>query len=158
MPLQDTEGRACGKCGGSGTLTYRTLGDALPTPMGNGTTVQAMGGFGTRPCECVRDLPAIDGEATWWGSETIFSEVVQVPIFNEAAEVNAECEIPYRGDGRRVHRTAANAYYPPLINVDTPRSMTFHAEDARKFADALRAAADACDKADALATATEDSP
>ena len=144
----------CEKCGGKGTITYRTLGDAMPTPLGDGTTIQATGGHGTRPCECVRDLPAIDGKATWWSSESIYSKVVVVPIHNEAVEISADCEIPLMDNGRRVHRTAENAYYPPLVEVETPPSLTLHSDTARELATALVAAADACDKADELASQT----
>lgn len=149
-------GVSCEKCD-NGKITYRTLGDALPTELGDGTTIQMGDGFGTRPCECVRDLPPVDGEASWWDDESIYSKVVPVPIHNEAVEVGASCEIPLREDGRRVHRTADNAYYPPLIDVQAPKSMTLHAETARELAAALNAAADACDKADKLAmdTATD---
>jgi hypothetical protein len=77
---------------------------------------------------------------------------VSVPIGNECIEVDADCEIPRGPDGRRYHRTAENAYYPPLINLAFPApSVTLHADSAREFAKALNAAADACDKADELA-------
>lgn len=150
-----SEQSACEKCGGTGVVSYKTLGDAMPRDIGNGMTVQDMGGSGARPCECVRDLPAIDGEATWWSSESIYSEVVVVPIGNECVEIAATCEIPLNGGGRRLRRTADNAYYPPLVEVQVAQpNMTLHSDTARELAASLIAAADACDKADELAMAT----
>lgn len=148
--LQQTD-NPCAKCGGSGKISYRTLGDLEPTDMGDGTSIQAMGGWSTRACECVRDLPAIDGKATWWETETIHSAVVAVPIFDEAVEITADCEVPRGPDGRRYHRNYENAYYPPLIAVESPEKITLHSETARELAQALIAAADACDNADELA-------
>lgn len=124
--------------------------------MGNGTTIQNIGGSGSRPCACVRDLPAIDGKATWWNTETIYSAVVGIPIGNECMEITADCEIPLNDAGRRLHRTADNAYYPPLVNVEGLGRAMLHSDTAREIAAALIAAADACDKADELAIATRD--
>lgn len=145
----------CERCGGTGKVSYRTLGSLDPTPIGDGMTIQDMGGSGTRACACVRDLPAIDGEATWWETEAVYSEVVGVPIGDECIEITADVEVPRMENGQRVHRTAANAYYPPLIDVEVaaPKT-TLHSDTARELAAALIAAADACDKADELAMAT----
>jgi hypothetical protein len=141
----------CDKCGGTGKINYRTPGDLEPTQLTEDTTIQNIGGWSTRACSCVRDLPATDGHATWWESETIYSAVVDVPIGAECIEVKAECEVPRGDDGRRYHRTADNSYFPPLVELEFPRpGVMLHAEDARKFAAALIAAADACDKADEL--------
>lgn len=140
----------CEKCGGTGKLRY----DIAPTPgtidLGDGMTMVDMGGSGTAACECVRDLPACDGTATWWDLESIFSESVPVPIGDDSIEVRADCEIPRAANGRRVHRTPENAYYPPLVEVELLGStVTFHAVDARVLAAALVKAADACDERDA---------
>ncbi len=124
---------ACELCNGSGTKTYSILGDAMPRDLGDGTTIQDMGGFGTRACQCVRDLPATDGK---------------VPIGCEAVEISADCEVPRGPDGRRYHRTPENAYYPPLIRLDMECAATLHADTAREIAAALVAAADACDARD----------
>jgi hypothetical protein len=148
----------CEKCGGTGKIRYRTPGDLEPTQFTEDTTIQNVGGWSTRACSCVRDLPAIDGEATWWELETVHHAVVPVPIFDEAVEINAEVEVPRGDDGRRYHRTAENAYYPPLITVESPARITLHSETAREIATALIAAADACDKADELAAATMPPP
>jgi hypothetical protein len=143
----------CAICNGTGKVKYRMLGDAMPTDVGNGVSVQAMDGWGTKPCACVKDLPAIAGVASWWDLETIYSKVVTVPIGNECAEITADCEIPRNDNGRRLHRTAENAYYPPLIRFEVPGHMTLHSDTAREMAAALIAAADACDKADELSVA-----
>ena len=142
----------CGICNGSGEVQYRTIGDALPTDLGNGVTIQSRGGTSTRACSCVRDLPATDGTATWWDSETLYTQIVMAPIFNECFEVAATGEVPRNEHGRRVHRTRENAHWPSLIHLDAPASSTLHPVDARKLAAALSEAADACDRADALAT------
>lgn len=144
----------CEKCGGTGILAYRIAGTVDKIDLGNGTTIQDMGGHGSRPCPCVADLPAIDGTATWWSSESIYSTVVMVPIGNECCEISADCEIPLNDAGRRLHRTGENAYYPPLVKVLGLADATLHSDTAREIAAALLAAADACDKADQLAEAT----
>lgn len=138
----------CERCNGTGRQTYRRIGDAMATDIGGGVSVQSLGGHGTRACQCVRDLPAIHGEATWWETESIYSEIVDVPIGCECIEVAADCEVPRRDDGRRLHRAPHNAWYPPLVTVESPASVTLHAQDARKLADALTAAADACEARD----------
>jgi hypothetical protein len=116
--------------------------------IGDGVVVRDMGGTGTRACSCVRDLPPIEGHASWWETETIYSEVVAVPIGDEYIEVKADGEVPRDDQGRRVQRTPENAYYPALVAIEGPGCMTLHGEDARKFATALIAAADACDARD----------
>jgi hypothetical protein len=143
---------ACEKCGDTGKIRYSFLGDVAPRPFGSdGTTIQYMGGSGTRACSCVRDLPAIDGKATWWETESIYSEVVQVPIGCECITVEADCEVPRDENGRRVHRTGDNVYYPALIRMEAPVSSTLHSDSARELAAALIAAADECDKRDGAA-------
>lgn len=144
----------CPKCSGKGKLTYGIAGSDERVDLGGGVYMTDGGGFGTRACPCVADLPAIDGTATWWESETVYSEIVDIPIGADCCEINADAEIPRANNGRRVHRTADNAYYPPLVRVMGLGDATFHAEDARKLAAVLNAAADACDKADELAMAT----
>lgn len=143
----------CEKCGGAGKVRY-SIASSGSRDLGDGVTITDMGGTGTRACSCVRDLPAIDGKATWWETETIYSEVVVVPIGNEAVEITADCEVPRDENGRRVHRTAQNAYYPPLIRLEMECAATLHSDTAREIAAALVAAADACDKADELVVAT----
>lgn len=144
----------CAECGGTGKIGYRTLGGDVVN-LGNGVVMEELGGWSTRPCACVKDLPAADGKASWWTSETVYAETVAIPIGNEAVEITADCEVPRAENGRRVHRTAENAYYPPLVDVVTDRDkLTLHSDTAREIAAALIAAADACDEADELACQT----
>lgn len=144
---------SCEKCGGTGKLRYDIAPSGEARRVGD-VIIEDRGGSGTRACPCVRDLPAVDGHAKWWESETIHSAVVDVPIFQECVEIEATCEVPRAENGQRVHRTAENAYYPPLVEVQTPEKLTLHSDTARELATALIAAADACDRADALADAT----
>lgn len=71
-----------------------------------------------------------------------------MPIGCECIEIAADCEVPRREDGRRLHRTPPNAWYPPVVTIESPASVTLHAEDARKLAAALSAAAGVCDARD----------
>jgi hypothetical protein len=153
-PTHRQQSDSCKECGGKGKISYRTPADLEPVDMGNGTTIQSMGGWSTRACSCVKDLPALDGVATWWDMESIYSEVVGVPIGAACIEVDADCEVPRDESGRRLHRTMENAYYPPLIRMVVPGDVTLHSDSARELAAALIAAADACDKADSLARET----
>lgn len=140
---------ACERCGGSGKVRYSILPsrpDAVD--LGGGVSVKDMGGSGTRACVCVRDLPPTAGHASWWETETIWSDVVPVPIGDGCVEITADGEVPRREDGRRVHRTQENAYYPALIRVSVAGDMTLHPEDARALAAALIVAAQACEERD----------
>lgn len=138
---------SCRRCGDTGKVGYRTLGEVEPRDMGT-FTVQDMGGWGTRACECVRDLPPVDGRATWWESETLYSKVVDVPIGCECIELRVDGEVPRMADGRRAHRTGDNVYYPTLISLEPPGKVELFPEDARKLAEALIEAADICEQAD----------
>lgn len=148
--------RPCAKCGGSGKVVYDVPPALEEHRLTDGTTIRDMGGFDTRACSCVAGLPAHDGKATWWGLESVFNEVVSIPIHCEAVEIDAQVEVPRDEGGRRVHRTARNAFYPPLVEAQTPESLTLHAETARELAAALIAAADACDEADRPAYETRE--
>jgi hypothetical protein len=50
-------------------------------------------------------------------------------------------------DNFRLHRRG-NRFYPTLIEVDAPNTMTLHSDTARTLARALMAAADAADRID----------
>lgn len=130
----------CSKCGDTGKLSYRTAKQE-PVPVGDGFTIQDMGTSGTRACSCVRDLPAIEGDATWWESETVFSEVFTDTIYpDNAVEVTVDSEVPRDENGRRVVRRG-NRYYPTMIGVDGELGL-IHAGMADDFADLMRRAAD----------------
>lgn len=151
--MTNPESSVCAECGGKGKISYRTpKGDSYK--LGD-TVVTDLGGISTRPCKCVKDLAPVAGKATWWTSDVIYTETVVIPIGSEALEITAECEVPRGENGAALLRTAANAYYPPLIDLTTERDkLTLHSDTAREIAAALVAAADACDKADELACAT----
>lgn len=140
-------GSSCQKCGGDGKIVYRTIGDAMPTDLGNGVAVQNTGGFSTRACSCVRDLPPIEGKATWWESETAWSVVFTDTIISDAAEITVDAEVPRDENGRRVVMRG-NRYYPTWVELQAPPRMLMHPDAARAFALKLLAAAEACDAVD----------
>lgn len=138
----------CG-CKGTGKIGYVIPGDPEPRPIGGGCTVQIGDGYGTRACECVRDLPAIYDRATWWEWESVYSAEVSVPVHDDSISIRVGCEVPRKEDGRRCHRTADNCYYPALIDLEVScEQLTLFPDTARELAAALIAAADACEKAD----------
>lgn len=141
-PSEASSTETCERCSGKGTVTYDIPGDGA----------SAMGGFGTRPCVCVKDLPAVHGKATWWDWETLYSTGVPVLMpASEAIGITAGCEVPRRDDGRRVHRIARNVWYPALIDMYVGKEkVMLDSERARKLGAALIEAADACDKADEM--------
>lgn len=139
--------QSCSRCGGKGTVVYREIGDALPTDIGNGVTIQNTGGLSTRSCSCVRDLPPIDGKATWWESENVWSAVFTGTIENEACEITVDAEVPRDENGRRVVMRG-NRYFPTWVEVQAPPLMRLHPEDARRLALKLLAAAEVCDSID----------
>ena len=140
----------CKICNGTGKVVHHEPPSSDVRDIGNGMTMQCMGGMFTRACACVRDLPPIDGAATWWDMEPVFGGVVAVPVGGEAIEVSVRVEVPRNDAGRRLHRTAENFYYPTLIEMEGPETVTFFPATARELSRVLLAAADACEKADTL--------
>jgi hypothetical protein len=146
----------CEICGGKGTVTYDIPATEAAVGIG-GMNVQGLGGFCTRPCACVRDLPAIYGEAKWWDSEMIRRDVIEIPVGDRSVSVKTTCEVPRDDGGRRLHRTVENSYFSPLIEFETDGDeLTLLAGDARKVAAALIAAADACDAIETKSQALTD--
>lgn len=140
----------CERCGGKGKISYRTIGDAMPRDIGNGVQVQDMGGWGTRACECVRDLAPVDDKATWWESEIVWSEVWDDSILPDSVlELEVSAEVPRRADGRRVVMRG-NRYYPTWLDVILPNGdkLMLHPEQARGLALKLMAGALACEAVD----------
>lgn len=149
----------CSKCGGTGKITYTVPPSGRSVDLGDGVVMEDMGGHSTRACPCVRDLPPIAGHARWWELETLYRTVVDAFIYDISIDVTAECEVPRDERGRRVFRTAENAYYPPLVEMLVEdQNVTMHSETARELGLALIAAADACDCRDALAVVTQPGP
>jgi hypothetical protein len=101
----------------------------------------------TIPCECRKALPPREGQASWWGLESIYSQDVRIPVGDESFEVSVSAEVPYDSANYRVQRRG-NRYYPTLIDIECPDFMTLHACTARDLARALLAAAEAAEKID----------
>lgn len=131
----------CERCDGSGKLTYHEDHlDARGEVVGHTT--------GTRACGCVRDLPPIDGKATWWESEVAWQHVFTDSIFPDSvAEMTVNAEVPRDEHGRRVVMRG-NRYYPTWLEVDWPDRMLLHPDQARELALKLLAGAEVCDSID----------
>lgn len=139
----------CTACSGTGKASYVIPGDSEPRQIGGGYSVQTMDGYGTRACECVRDLPSMYGRAKWWEWESVYSAEVSVPVGDETISISVGCEVPRSERGRRCHRTVENCYYPALIDLEaSSEKVTLFSSTARELAAALIAAAEACEKAD----------
>lgn len=137
----------CEKCGGTGKIGYRTSGGDTVT-MSDGTVIQEMSGYSTRACSCVRDLPAIEGHATWWETEIVWSKVWTDSIYPDSAvEMQVETEVPRDENGRRVHMRG-NRYYPTMVDVELPSKLLMHPFQARDLALKLMAAAQVCEDID----------
>jgi hypothetical protein len=99
----------------------------------------------------VRDLPPIEGHATWWESETVFSEVFTDTITpDNAVEVTVDTEVPRDENGRRVVMRG-NRYYPTMITVDgepracsTGRAQRVRRALLQRAADKVREIDDPC--------------
>lgn len=152
MTPTDRRGVQC-ECDGSGRIV-----DTIPesdhwTSIGNGVSIRNAGGFSSRLCDCRTSLPKRDGHATWWGaSETVFEDTVEFALFDEHASISVGVETCISEDNYLVHRTAENAYYPCVIHLemsDTDLSWLL-ADDIRKLAAMLTAAADKCDEIDGV--------
>lgn len=142
-PLPD-----CEECKGTGKIGYRTPADPTPRVLVDGTTITQGEGWGTRPCKCVRELPAIEGQATWWGTETVWERVVECGVFpDDLAELTVRPEVPYAENGMRVHRRG-NRYFGTHVDAMFPTSAWLMPDDARRLALALLAAAEAADAID----------
>jgi hypothetical protein len=133
---------ACERCD-NGKVRYKVAPSGLRVVGdGDGVVIEDLGGSGTRACACVRDLPEVDEQATWWESETVWQRVHAIPIFDERIEIQVDAEVPRTDSGRRAVMRG-NRYYPALISVEQPPSLTLSADDARDYALALLAAAEA---------------
>lgn len=128
---------ACERCDGTGKLTYEHEDAPVKCPDGTIITSRTSG---TRACPCVRDLPPVVEEATWWESETVWSRVHAIPIHDDRIEVDVDAEVPRTKNGRRAVMRG-NRYYPTLIHVEQPERLTLSADDAIEYAGALMAAA-----------------
>lgn len=129
----------CARCEGKGTL--RTHEDHLGH---DGSVIGHTSG--TRACPCVRDLPAIDGHATWWELEVVWEKTIRVG-YDDVFEVVVTSEVPRMDDGQRVHRKG-NRYWPTMIDTHGEVGRSHTADTLREVSAALLAAALAAESID----------
>jgi hypothetical protein len=135
----------CGRCNGTGKLRYEE--EHLPVQHADGTIVEGRTS-GTRPCRCVRDLPAIEGDASWWNSEVVWESVFNDSIgLDEVVEISVCSEVPRREDGRRV-QMLGNRCYPTMVELHLPSEMLMHPFQLRDLALKLLAAVAAAEAID----------
>lgn len=137
----------CDKCNDTGTLRHEIGPIMPPVDMGNGVTLESMGGLMSSLCECRKSLPPRHGKAAWWNTEDRLSETYKT-IVSDEIHATVNLEVPISIDNYRVHRTRDNAYYPAAITLDLPAdNVTFHTvEDLRGFAAFLIKIADQAEK------------
>lgn len=131
----------CARCQGSGKISFTHEDRDDDGTLRSSTS-------GAYQCECVRDLPPIEGEATWWNDEEVWSCVLNDSIGpDDVVELSVRAEVPLREDGRRVVMRG-NRYYPTWVTAHLPKRIQLHPEQARTLALKLMAAAEACDAVD----------
>jgi hypothetical protein len=135
------ETAVCARCEGTGKIRYdHDELDAQGEVIGHTS--------GTRACICVRDLPPIDGDASWWDLEVVWQKVWAEGIYPDAvAEITVSAEVPRGEDGRRRH-LRGNRYYPTMIEIEWPDRMLLHPFMARELALRLMSAAAAAEAID----------
>lgn len=139
------------ECDGSGRIVDRIPPSDHSTPIGDGLSIQSMGGYSSRLCSCRKKLPKRDGKASWWGaSESVFEKTVEFAMFDEWATLSVGVETCINEDNYLVHRTPENMYYPCIAHLElSEQNLTWLlAEDMRKLAAMLLDAADKCDEVD----------
>lgn len=138
-----------GECDGSGRIVDQIPASKESTSIGNGLRIQMAGGYSSRLCSCRKNLPKRDGKASWWGpAERVFEDTVEFAMFDEYATLSVGVETCITEDNYLVHRTAENAYYPPIAHLEvSDTDLTWLlADDLRALAAMLLAAADRCDE------------
>lgn len=144
-----------GECDGTGRIVDRIPPSDHEVDIGNGLVMRQGGGYSSRLCSCRKDLPKRDGRASWWGaSEQVFEGTVEFAMFNEYATISVGVETCISEDNYLVHRTAENAYYPPITHLEvSDTDLTWLLpDDLRKLAAMLIAAADKCDEIEKAAS------
>jgi len=149
--------RTCpnGECDGSGRIVDRIPESEERHDLEPGLQIRVIGGYSSRLCSCRKDLPKRDGHAKWWGaSEQVFEDTVEFALFNEYATLSVGVETCISEDNYLVHRTAENAYYPPIAHLEVSETdLTWLMEDdLRRLAAMLLAAADRCAEIDRQAS------
>lgn len=151
-PPTDLRGVQC-ECDGSGRIVDRIEPSGVWHDIGHGLQITQGVGYSSRLCACRKNLPKRDGHATWWGaSETVFEDTVEFALFDEHASISVGVETCISEDNYLVHRTAENAYYPCVIHLELSQTdlSWLLADDLRKLAAMLTAAADKCDEIDGV--------
>lgn len=119
-----------------------------------GRVVQEHSGDGWRTttshlCACRRDLPPTQGDVAWWTTETTPTATILMALGR--AQVAVETERPVSEDSRRLVRHPGNQLYPSFVEVSLPYGrdrQSMLADEARRLAAALIAAADLADQRD----------
>jgi hypothetical protein len=133
---------ACERCEATpGKLVVRHAPSGESRDLGDGVTIADAGGISTRQCPCVRDLPPVDGDATWWDSETVWERVWDDSIYPDSVvELSIDSEIPIGEDGIRRHMRG-NRYYPTFVKALLPDELLMRPDQAEGLALALLAGA-----------------
>lgn len=131
MPMSE---RICVLCAGTGQM--RTMSEERGLGWASET-------HSSHLCPCRQALPARDGPAAWWSSETVFSGEAST-LLGDVYEVSVRAEVPISEDNFRVHRRG-NRYYPTLVDLN---GTTLTPENARELALLLLSASDAADTVD----------
>lgn len=142
------------ECDGSGKIVDRHEPNGVVVQLGHGLEMHDGGGYTSRLCDCRKKLPKRDGVARWWGSsEQVFEDTVEFAMFDEYATLSVGVETCISEDNYLVHRTADNSYYPCIAHLEVSEDNLswLLADDLRKLAAMLNAAADKCDEIDGFA-------
>lgn len=138
----------CKTCGGSGKIIH----DHKPGPivsMGDGSTMQSIGGYSTELCECRKSLPLRDGKASYWVHGPSVSREWKSLCDYLAVSVDLTPELPVSEDNYPLRRTMENAYYPASIYVAiTEGDQVLTSDDLRELAKFLVKCADEVDQLD----------
>jgi hypothetical protein len=135
----------CEKCHDEGA--YGVTEPAETFKLADGGELVSGPSYVTVLCDCRRALPPREGVAQWWTQEQVYGVDVSIPVFDEQVSIRVQAEVPVSGDNYRVQRRG-NRYYPTLIHIEAPESMTLHSDTARSLARALIAAAEAAERVD----------
>ena len=137
-----------GECDGSGKIRYTEHQEFEPgqVPFGEGTYIGSQTTYGSRLCRCRQELERRPGRASWWTSETTFSETVELCTLPGEFHLSVSTEIPISEDNYPLIRDGENFYWPSLIQIGDAGTIT--ADDARLLAAALIRAAESAEASD----------
>lgn len=141
------------ECGGMGRVV-----DSIPEGPWvdkGGYQIRNAGGYSSRLCSCRKNLERRQGEATWWTTETTWTETVDLPTMPGEVEIAVSTEVPISEDNYPLIRDAANVYWPSLVEV---AGHSLIAEDVRRLAYSLLSAAQIAEDTDREAMARSVTP